>query len=100
MRCARLLHEVGRREGEPVDRSGGGRIVEVYPDAALREWDLWDPEWDVKGVGYKGSHAAKRERRSQLLHRLELQVDPWLGISPEQRAKCLSSDAERPRGAV
>jgi hypothetical protein len=47
MRCARLLTEYERRWGD-VDRSGAGRIVEVYPAAALRQWNL---PWR----GYKGS---------------------------------------------
>ena len=37
MRMARVLGEVA---GEPIDRSGGGRCVEVYPAAALRVWGL------------------------------------------------------------
>jgi hypothetical protein len=37
MRMARILGEV---VGEPVDRSGAGKFVEVYPAAALRVWGL------------------------------------------------------------
>ena len=38
-RAARLLSQVVA-SGEDVDRSGGGRFVEVYPAAALRVWRL------------------------------------------------------------
>lgn len=37
MRIARIL---GRMPGAPIDRSGAGIIVEVYPAAALRVWRL------------------------------------------------------------
>jgi hypothetical protein len=37
MRMARLM---GQLVGEPVDRSGAGKFVEVYPAAALRQWGL------------------------------------------------------------
>jgi predicted nuclease with RNAse H fold len=39
MRCAELL-EAFDTDGEEVDRSGGGRLVEVYPAAALRHWRI------------------------------------------------------------
>ena len=39
MRCAELL-DAFAAEGEEVDRSGGGRLVEVYPAAALRLWGI------------------------------------------------------------
>jgi predicted nuclease with RNAse H fold len=37
MRVARLL---GSLSGFSADRSGGGKVVEVYPAAALRVWEL------------------------------------------------------------
>lgn len=37
MRCAELLDTLDRR-GLDVDRSGAGRVVEVYPAATLRLW--------------------------------------------------------------
>jgi hypothetical protein len=37
MRAARIL---GRLLAAPVDRSGAGNLVEVYPAAALRVWNL------------------------------------------------------------
>jgi predicted nuclease with RNAse H fold len=40
MRCAGLLDAMAAR-GEEVDRAGSGRVVEVYPAAALRRWSLW-----------------------------------------------------------
>jgi predicted nuclease with RNAse H fold len=47
MRCAALQDLISQQE--PVDRAGiDGKLVEVYPAAALRAWDFTD-------VGYKGS---------------------------------------------
>jgi predicted nuclease with RNAse H fold len=39
MRCAALLDALAAA-GHPVDRVGGGRVVEVYPAAALKHWGL------------------------------------------------------------
>lgn len=49
MRCAHLLHLWS--VNEPVDRTGSGRFVEVYPGGALRRWGL-EPS------GYKGESTA------------------------------------------
>lgn len=37
MRAARII---GRLSAQPIDRGGGGTIVEAYPAAALRVWNL------------------------------------------------------------
>jgi predicted nuclease with RNAse H fold len=39
MRCAALLARL-QRCGQPVDRCGGGVLVEVYPAASLKRWGL------------------------------------------------------------
>lgn len=39
MRCAGLLARLAL-EGQPVDRSGSGVVVEVYPAASLKQWGL------------------------------------------------------------
>jgi predicted nuclease with RNAse H fold len=39
MRCAHLLDRLAAR-GEPVDRAGSGKVVEVYPAPALAGWGL------------------------------------------------------------
>ena len=50
MRGAGLLGAI-TAAGEPVDRAGGGRVVEAYPAAALSCWGLPSP-------GYKGAAKA------------------------------------------
>ena len=61
MRCARLLTEYGQR-WEPVDRSGAGRIVEVYPAAALRQWGL-EPR-GVQGIKARAGRPSPSSSRS------------------------------------
>jgi predicted nuclease with RNAse H fold len=39
LRCAGLLAQLSAR-GQPVDRSGSGTVVEIYPAAALHNWHL------------------------------------------------------------
>lgn len=53
MRCARLLSALASA-GHPVDRTGSGKIIEVYPAAALRSWDI-SPSNDADDPGgFKG----------------------------------------------
>ena len=94
MRCARLLHAVARDGGEPVDRSGAGRIIEVYPDAALREWGLRPDEWDETWppLGYKGTKPEHRERRQTLVEALGAAADVPSILSEEVAARCVKSD--------
>ncbi len=63
MRAARLFARLGEG-GERVDRSGRGRVVEVYPAAALRRWRL------------------EREDTLRI---------PWLALEPEVRQACEAS---------
>ena len=66
-RCAVLLAKLDAA-GHPVDRSGSGPVVEVYPAASLRCWGL-------DHQGYKRS--ASPERLGFLLDNL-LTAVPWL----------------------
>ncbi|GAA4513795.1 DUF429 domain-containing protein [Brevibacterium yomogidense] len=79
MRCAELLSAFSLA-GEDVDRSGSGRLVEVYPAAALRCWD-------IPVAGYK-RHASKRIEALDNL----LSAAPRLEITPDQRVVLERSD--------
>ncbi|MGP3959179.1 DUF429 domain-containing protein [Nonomuraea sp. 3N208] len=80
MRCAAVLAELARR-GRPVDRRGGGVIVEVYPAACLKRW----------GLPYRGyKRAANLGELSRLVDRL-LEAAPWLDLG-EYEAICRASD--------
>lgn len=66
MRCA-LLQDALIERGIRVDRTGAtGRVVEVYPRAALQAWGL-------PGTGYKGSALAAQ--CAQLADRLVTRVE-------------------------
>lgn len=78
MRAACLLGDI---DGG-VDRSGQGRVVEVYPAAALRAWDL--PHQKYKGP-------ANRSGLEELLTAL-LDQAPWLVLTSDRRAQLTEND--------
>jgi predicted nuclease with RNAse H fold len=81
MRCAYLLDQIAQK-GEPVDRSGAGKVVEVYPAAALAVWGF-DPK------------RYKKIRGRQNLGRLVEQLvgnRPWLALTSQARRQCEESD--------
>jgi predicted nuclease with RNAse H fold len=77
LRCQGLLTRMG-----VTDRSGDGRVYEVYPAAALKVWGL-------VSKGYKGSHGRPQREAlvAQLLERAE-----WLTVDQEVREQLASSD--------
>jgi predicted RNase H-like nuclease len=81
MRCAALLDALAAA-GHPVDRAGSGRVVEVYPAAALKHWGL--PHQRYK----KGKGAIIR---SQALDQL-LATLPTLILDGEALDSCRRSD--------
>jgi len=85
MRCARLLDRIAAVTGEPVDRAGGGRLVEVYPAAATVCWNLLPTDRPLP---------AAEERTGILLGRL-FHGAPWLCTPSEIRAVCLASEHRR-----
>lgn len=88
MRAAGLLVHYSEISGETVDRTGEeGRVCEVYPDPAIRAFDLW-PEGYPARQSYKGDASSLR---AAILHNLEARA-PWLALDVEQRAACTDSD--------
>ncbi|MFF2496622.1 DUF429 domain-containing protein [Agromyces sp. NPDC058064] len=79
MHCAALLDALADRIG-PISRGGSGRIVEVYPAAALRLWQLSRP-------GYK----TDAEVRAGLIASLEERA-PWLDLDSVRRRLIESDD--------
>jgi predicted nuclease with RNAse H fold len=82
-RAARLLARLAAADGHAVDRSGGGRLVETYPAAALRLWGF-------ASTGYK-----RRDDRPSLLalvRRLEARTRGWLDLGAAGRRLCRGSD--------
>jgi predicted nuclease with RNAse H fold len=82
MRAARIFSEMARL-GSPVDRDGSGKLVEVYPAAALKRWGF-NPE------GYKGPE--NRGKRTRLLQEVETSTRSWLRLSDSVREQCVESD--------
>lgn len=80
MRAVSILARL-EAAGTAVDRAGGGRVVEVYPAAALRQWAL-------PASGYKGP--TRRAVLDRLLSQL-LDAAPWLDLG-EYEALCRHSD--------
>jgi hypothetical protein len=81
-RAARLF---GRLAGEhvAVDRAGGGRLVEVYPAAALRLWGM-------ASTGYKRRQG--RPSLGRLLGALRQRTRGWLEVDAAARRLCVRSD--------
>lgn len=71
MRCAGLLARLAAA-GQVVDRTGTGKVVEVYPAASIRCWHM-DPR------GYK--RAANVEKLDALVTDLRRHT-PWLDLGP------------------
>lgn len=92
MRCAALLAAAGQAEAGRVPLDGSGRYVEVYPDAALREWGLLPVDAANPRSGYKGATAEARRRRGLLVERLAEQVDGLLTLDTSERAACAAWD--------
>ncbi|MFN2525986.1 MAG: DUF429 domain-containing protein [Actinomycetota bacterium] len=81
MRCARLLGRAEEFIG-PVDRSGTGRLCEVYPAAALVLWGF-----DVRG--YKNPRGSVV--RARLIERF-LAGATWMVLEEELLEICVRSD--------
>jgi len=81
MRAAGLLSALGVGIG-PADRTGRGRVVEVYPAAALKHWGF-NPRL-YKG---KGNVEALKRLVADFLTQAS-----WISISPDLRSQCEASD--------
>jgi predicted nuclease with RNAse H fold len=82
MRAAGLLSALAAA-GEGVDRAGGGRVVEVYPAAALARWGL-------PHTGYKGS--ARRQSLGEQVDALVRRM-PGLDLGAAESLCRRSDDA-------
>jgi predicted nuclease with RNAse H fold len=81
-RCAALLARLAE-QGEPVDRTGDGVVVEVYPAAALRRWGLTHRGYKTPGRGV--SHGFLVDELSA--------AAPWLDLGPFEQLCRTSHDA-------
>lgn len=81
MRASGLLAAL-RDRGEPVERAGFGRVVEVYPAASMRCWGL-------PVVPYKGTNPAGLTGMVDAL----LGAAPWLDLGSFEHSCRTSDDA-------
>ncbi|MCS5713443.1 DUF429 domain-containing protein [Herbiconiux sp. CPCC 205716] len=80
MHCAALLQSIGDRLG-PVDRSGAGRVAEVYPGASLRLWGF-----DTRG--YKTDPGVRARLLGEIGERM-----PWLDLGASADMMAADDDA-------
>lgn len=80
MRATGLLSKLAQAE-IPIDRSGVGRVVEIYPAASMRIWGF-------QTSGYRTS----RDIRAQLLKSV-LAEAPWLDLQSNTEMMIESCDA-------
>ena len=92
LRCAKLLAHHWGASGEPPDRTGSGRIVEVYPAAALRQWGLSPKDAAEDPGSYKGAGPLPRARRQRLMTQLAGRSADWLELTEKTVAVCTESD--------
>jgi hypothetical protein len=87
MRCHRLL---SRLQPQPVDRTGAGRVVEVYPAAALLRWVGSD--FGGAAPSYKDGKPGRREARAQIVTALADKTAAVLDLAAEFRDRCIEDD--------
>lgn len=80
MRCAGLQGRI-LQSGVEIDRSGIGRVVEIYPGASLRIWGF-------ETAGYR----VNEDARAELLTSLE-NATPWLTLDSYRDLMISSTDA-------
>ena len=93
MRAAALQSAWAERWGgrEPLD--GTGRLVETYPAAALRAWDLLARRGERYKVDAGGPERdAQRNVRERIVRELERASAPWLEVDATLRDAAQDSD--------
>jgi predicted nuclease with RNAse H fold len=80
MRCAGLLSKL-QAAGVHIDRSGQGKVVEIYPAASMRIWGF-------QFAGYRNSPSIRRDLIGQLAT-----AAPWLELSTFAELMIESCDA-------
>jgi hypothetical protein len=91
IRCARLLTRLSA-DGQPLDRTGAGRVVEVYPMAALRRWGVVAAGLPPREWAYKGDAADRRERRTAHLAALMERLGGIVALTAQQQIACEADD--------
>ena len=80
LRCAGLLSKL-QAASVPIDRSGLGKVVEIYPAASMRIWG-------IEFAGYRNSESM----RANLIGHVK-QAAPWLDLANFESLMIESCDA-------
>jgi hypothetical protein len=91
MRCARILSRMAGEHGV-LDRTGQGRVAEVYPMAALRRWEVISLDTPPQEWSYKGHGPGRGERRAQHFAKLCELLDGSVAMSDEFAELCVADD--------
>ena len=70
-------------EGQAVARDGAGKVVEVYPAAALRAWQFEPTKYKRK---------ENRDARCKLLADIRCRTERWLDLRDDDHRLCEDSD--------
>jgi predicted nuclease with RNAse H fold len=91
MRAARILAAHWQASAAPPDRSGAGRVIEVYPAAALVQWGISQRAGVSDPGTYKGKSAAAEARRLRIFDAIA-GAAPRLEMHEKVRVVCADND--------
>lgn len=91
MRCARLLSRTTAPD-KPLDRSGSGLPVEVYPMAALSRWGVIAAGAPTSAWSYKDDKPGRRDHREQHLVALLDKLDNAVTLTDQQAQRFIADD--------
>jgi predicted RNase H-like nuclease len=90
-RCAKLLTELRDLFG-PIDRSGDGLAVEVYPAGALRQWGLESRGYKQRTRGTDVQRRLQKETLVRLVSQILSATAGWLHVTDSYAARLRQSD--------
>lgn len=91
MRLAHLFTELAASQG-PLDRTGGGRVAEIYPAAALRRWGVIEQGTSVSAAAYKGTKPGRETTRRAMMTKLRARLEGRVVIDDDSFERCVSDD--------
>lgn len=90
-RCAELLTELTELAG-PIDRTGAGLTVEVYPAGALRQWGVVSRGYKPRSGQSEDRRRRQRETLWDLCNQIRAACAGWLDVSDSDVARMKEND--------
>lgn len=90
-RCAALLTEIAE-PAEPIDRTGSGLAVEVYPAAALVQWGVASRGYKRRSGTTDAARGLRQETLAGLIREIREAGATWLDMSDSDVARLEESD--------